>query len=47
MRPVWDSQSLRGIAMGMFLFTREQSSLMKARFQRGLEVGSGESSAGD
>lgn len=47
MRPVWDSQSLRGIAMGMFLFTREQSSLMKARFQRGLEVGSSESSAGD
>jgi hypothetical protein len=34
MSPVWREESLRAIGMGSFLFTREQSSLMKARIGR-------------
>jgi hypothetical protein len=34
MEPVWEQESLRRMAMGRLLFTREQSMLMKARVER-------------
>jgi hypothetical protein len=48
MRPIWDHQCLRGIGMGRFLFTPQQSLLIRERYRKAaIEIQSNRLSEGN